>query len=77
MLMRAQLFDRERFSHFLAFGKCDVSEQCRIIFWGGSIFVRDEIETHIFERVEYLYFDGIDPDTICVVRHLDHEREAA
>lgn len=61
----------------LFFGSCEVPEQCRIIFWGGGIFVRDEIETHIFERAEYLLFDGIDPDTICVVRHLDHEREAA
>lgn len=59
------------------FGRCEVPEQCRIIVYGGAIFVRDHIDPDFFVRSEYLLFDGIDPDTICVVHHLDHEREAA
>jgi hypothetical protein len=79
-LVRRLSRDRERYitlASMLSFGTCDVPEQCRIIFWGGGIFIRDEIETHIFERAEYLLFDRIDPDTICVVKYLDHERSEA
>lgn len=72
MLMRAHLFG----SSNRQIGVADVPEQIKIVIYGGSIFVRDD-DCVGFHRVDHLFFDRIDPDTICVVKYLDHEREAA
>jgi len=73
MLIRAHLFKIGK----PMIGSRDVPEQCRVIFYGGQIFVRGVDFDDCFFMVDHLFFCGIDPDTICVVKYLDHEREAA
>lgn len=72
MLKRIELFCSDKKIRAI-----EIPEQCRIVCYGGKIYEPHESDPFCFASVDHLFFDGIDPDTICVVRNLDHEREAA
>lgn len=73
MLMRAHLV------HKICFLVCkiEIPEQCNIVCFKGSLFVRRDDVRWLYDYVDHLLLDGIDPDTICVIENKDYEREAA